>query len=55
MHAVKTRAGDDEELTHLLSVFGLVPIAAIDIALPTGRRPADVLKFQCVDIRDGAL
>lgn len=29
MHAVKTRADDDQELLHLLRVFGLVPIDAI--------------------------
>ena len=28
---------------------------AMDIALLTGQRPADVLKIQCADIRDGAL
>ena len=28
---------------------------AMDIALLTGQRPADVLKMQCDDIRDGAL
>ena len=27
----------------------------MDIALLTGQRPADVLKLQCADIRDGAL
>lgn len=29
MHAVKTRADNDQELMHLLRVFGLVPIDAI--------------------------
>ena len=28
---------------------------AMDIALLTGQRPADVLKIQCADIRDGTL
>jgi integrase len=30
-------------------------VDAMDLALLTGQRPADVLKIQCRDIRDGAL
>jgi hypothetical protein len=30
-------------------------VDAMDLALLTGHRPADVLKIRCTDIRDGAL
>ena len=44
MHAVKTRADDDKQLIHVLRVFGLVSIDAIEIALLTGQRSQNSIR-----------
>lgn len=45
----------DEEFDRVKAVAHHTVIDAMDVALLTGQRPADVLKIQRSDIRDGAL
>jgi integrase len=45
----------DEEFAAVKAVAHFTVVDAMELALLTGQRPADVLKFKRTDIRDGAL
>ncbi|MBI5107631.1 MAG: tyrosine-type recombinase/integrase [Rhodocyclales bacterium] len=45
----------DDEFQKVKAVAHFTVADAMDLALLTGQRPADVLKIRCTDIRDGAL
>ncbi len=45
----------NEEFEKVRSIAHFTVVDAMDLALLTGQRPADVLKLQRTDIRDGAL
>ncbi len=51
----RTRYITDAEFDKVKSHAHFTVTDAMDLALLTGQRPADVLKIRCVDIRDGAL
>ncbi len=51
----RTRYVTDEEFARVRAHAHHTVVDAMDIALLTGQRPADVLKIKCADIRDGAL
>lgn len=51
----RSRYITDDEFEQVKSVAHHTVVDAMDIALLTGQRPADVLKIQHTDIRDGAL
>jgi integrase len=51
----RSRYVTDEEFAKVRAVAHFTVVDAMDLALLTGQRPADVLKFKHSDIRDGAL
>jgi integrase len=51
----RTRYVTDAEFARVKAQAHFTVIDAMDLALLTGQRPADVLKVQLADIRDGAL
>ena len=51
----RSRYVTDAEFTKVRSHAHFTVVDAMDLALLTGQRPADVLKLRCTDIRDGAL
>lgn len=51
----RDRYVSDDEFEKVRSLAHFTVVDAMDLALLTGQRPADVLKLQRTDIRDGAL
>jgi integrase len=51
----RSRYVTDAEFERVKAHAHFTVVDAMDLALLTGQRPADVLKIQCRDIRDGAL
>lgn len=51
----RDRYVSDEEFEKVKACAHFTVADAMDMALLTGQRPADVLKMRCTDIRDGAL
>lgn len=51
----RSRYITDAEFDHIKAHAHFTVIDAMDLALLTGQRPADVLKLKRTDIRDGAL
>ena len=51
----RTRCVTDAEFDLVKAHAHFTVVDAMDLALLTGQRPADVLKIKCVDFRDGAL
>jgi integrase len=53
--AGRSRYVTDTEFEKVRNHAHFTVVDAMDLALLTGQRPADVLKLRCTDIRDGAL
>lgn len=51
----RSRYVTDAEFEKVRQQAHFTVVDAMDLALLTGQRPADVLKLRCTDIRDGAL
>lgn len=51
----RSRYVTDVEFAQVKAHAHFTVVDAMDLALLTGQRPADVLKMRCADIRDGAL
>ena len=51
----RSRYITDAEFDKVKAIAHFTVVDAMDLALLTGQRPADVLKIRCADIRDGAL
>lgn len=51
----RSRYVTDAEFDKVRAHAHFTVVDAMDLALLTGQRPADVIKFRCTDIRDGAL
>jgi len=51
----RSRYVTDAEFNQVRNHAHFTVMDAMDLALLTGQRPADVLKLRCTDIRDGAL
>jgi len=51
----RSRYVTDAEFEKVRNQAHFTVVDAMDLALLTGQRPADVLKLRCTDIRDGAL
>jgi integrase len=51
----RSRYITDAEFDKVKALAHFTVVDAMDLALLTGQRPADVLKIRCADIRDGAL